>query len=352
MLMPSVMRANTLAARPTSWCVLRATLRATLNLTFLPLQHSVFNGLEFQRALEIYRAACAACHLELRSQMNTRNRLLVAVGSWVGIAVGAGAESIAPLRLFGRRAADIYKKTGVLVLNAVVCFACLELASASVIKGRVALAALIQPGEQEVLDPRSASSYYSSQEWAPVYWREFRVSRRQAYRPYVLWRRHAFSGKTINVDADGVRLTPGAVCGSSSFKVFVLGGSTVWGTGSADWNTLPAHLQTELQGVSARPVCVVNFGESAYVSTQSVLQLLLQLQAGNVPDLVISYEGYNDAFSAYQSGRAGVHENLAQLAASFEGTKRVEQSAIGRLMRRYILILTDCRPPAQSHASS
>ena len=120
-----------------------------------------------------------------------------------------------------------------------------------------------------------------------MYWREFGVSRRQAYRPYVLWRRHAFSGKTINVDADGVRLTPGAVCGPSSFKVFVLGGSTVWGTGAADWNTLPAHLQTELQRVSARPVCVVNFGESAWVSTQSVLQLLLQLQAGNVPDLVI-----------------------------------------------------------------
>ena len=159
-----------------------------------------------------------------------------------------------------------------------------------------------------------------------MYWREFGVSRRQAYRPYVLWRRHAFSGKTINVDADGVRLTPGAVCGPSSFKVFVLGGSTVWGTGSADWNTLPAHLQTELQRVSARPVCVVNFGESAWVSTQSVLQLLLQLQAGNVPDLVISYEGYNDADSVDQSGRAGVHENLAQLVAIFEGTRRVEQS--------------------------
>ncbi|HVH28482.1 MAG TPA: SGNH/GDSL hydrolase family protein [Vicinamibacterales bacterium] len=265
--------------------------------------------------------------------MKTRNRLLVAVGSWVGIAVGPSAESIAHLRWSGRRAADVYKKTAVLVLNAIVCFACLELASASVIQARVALVALIGPGEQEVLDPRSASSYYSSQDWAPVYWREFGVSRRQAYRPYVLWRRHAFSGKTINVDAEGVRLTPGAVCGPSSFRVFVLGGSTVWGTGSADWNTLPAHLQTELQRVSARPVCVVNFGESAYVSTQSVLQLLLQLQAGNVPDLVISYEGYNDAFSAYQSGRAGVHENLAQLVATFEGTNRVEQSAIGRLMR-------------------
>ena len=84
--------------------------------------------------------------------------MLVAVGSWVGIAVGAGAESNAHLRLLGQRAADIYKKTGVLVLNAIVFFACLELASASVTKARVALVELMQPGEQEVLDPRSASS--------------------------------------------------------------------------------------------------------------------------------------------------------------------------------------------------
>jgi lysophospholipase L1-like esterase len=265
--------------------------------------------------------------------MKTRNRLLVAFVSWFGSAAGPEGESIAHLRFLGRRVADLYKKTGLLVLNAVVCFACLELASAGVIKARAALVALINPGEHEVLDPRSASSYYQSQEWAPVYWREFSVSRRQAYRPYVLWRRHAFSGKTINVDADGVRSTPGADCGPNSFKVFVLGGSTVWGTGSADWNTLPAHLQTELQRVSATPLCVVNLGESAYVSTQSVLELLLQIQAGNVPDLVISYEGYNDAYSAYQSGLAGVHENLAQLVATFEGTRQVQQSAIGRLMR-------------------
>src|SRR5207248_2759198 len=143
----------------------------------------------------------------------------------------------------------------------------LELASAGMMKARVAL---VKSGEQEVLDSRSASSYYTSQAWAPVYWHEFSASRRQAYRPYVLWRRPAFSGKTINIDEHGVRLTPGAVCRPSSFKVFVLGGSTVWGTGSADWNTLPAYLQKELQRVSAKPTCVVNFGESAYVSTQSV----------------------------------------------------------------------------------
>ena len=69
-----------------------------------------------------------------------------------------------------------------------------------------------------------------------------------------------------------------------------------------------------------RPVCVVNFGETAYVSTQGVITLsLLQLKSENVPDLVIFYEGLNDVYAAYQSGRAGVHENLDPIAAKFEG---------------------------------
>jgi lysophospholipase L1-like esterase len=185
----------------------------------------------------------------------------------------------------------------------------------------------------EAPDPREVSSYYRTQGWAPLHWQEFHASRRQKYRPYVLWRRGAFSGQTINIDENGVRATPGAVCGPASYKVFVLGGSTVWGTGSPDWGTLPAHLQNELRRGNSRPVCVENFGESAYVSTQSVLQLLLELQHGNLPNLVVSYEGPNDVFSAYQSGKAGVHENLDQLVAAFEGKTTVEQHAVGQLMR-------------------
>jgi len=79
----------------------------------------------------------------------------------------------------------------------------------------------------------------------------------------------------------------------------------------------------------------MNYGESAYVSTQSLLQLLLLLQAGNVPDLVLFYEGLNDAYAAYQSGMAGAHENYEQLAARFEGDDRpAEGGAVAHVVRR------------------
>jgi len=61
----------------------------------------------------------------------------------------------------------------------------------------------------------------------------------------------------------------------------------------------------------------VNFGEQGFVSTQEALELVLQLRRGNVPDAVVFYDGFNDAFATYQSGSAGVHYDLGVIAAKF-----------------------------------
>jgi hypothetical protein len=133
------------------------------------------------------------------------------------------------------------------------------------------------------------------------------------------WRRAPFKGQTIEVDQNGVRWTPGADCGANSFKVFTFGASTMWGTGSPSWGTIPANLQKGFEQLRQGPVCVMNFAESAYVSMQSVIMLQMQLQSGNVPDVVLFYSITDDIYAAYQSGRAGVPENLDQIVARFEG---------------------------------
>jgi hypothetical protein len=103
--------------------------------------------------------------------------------------------------------------------------------------------------------------------------------------------------------------------------VFTFGASEMWGTGSPNWGTIPAHLQKGLAKLRQGPVCVTNFAESAYVSMQDVIMLLTQLRSGNVPDVVLFYTIGDDIYSAYQSGRAGVLENLDQIAARFEGRR-------------------------------
>jgi hypothetical protein len=122
--------------------------------------------------------------------------------------------------------------------------------------------------------------------------------------------------------------------------VFTFGASEMWGTGSPDWDTIPANLQKGLEKLRQGPVCVMNFAESAYVSMQDVIMLLMQLQSGNVPDLVLFYTIGGDVYSAYQSGRAGVLQNLDQIAARFE-ERQEPSSFVDQLRSTYSYALID-----------
>jgi hypothetical protein len=227
------------------------------------------------------------------------------------------------------------------MLNALVVFACFELAAIGYFRIKIPNV-ISKPTEQLVGEgtPREKVSYYSSKDWAEQYWYEVRLSRKQQFYPFVGWRRAPFKGKTIEVDRNGVRLTPGADCSAKCFKVFTFGASEMWGTGSPNWDTIPANLQKGLEKLRQGPVCVMNFAESAYVSTQDVIMLLVQLRSGNVPDLVLFYNIGGDVSSAYQSGRAGAIQNLDQVAARFE--KRREPSTfVDQLRNTYSYALID-----------
>ena len=244
-----------------------------------------------------------------------------------------GAQKVAILSGY------LYRAVAILMLNTLIVFACFELAARGVFK----IASVIsKPTEQLVGEgnPREKVSYYSSKDWAERYWYEFRLSRTQRYYPYVGWRRAPFKGKTIEIDQNGVRVTPGADCSAKSFKVFTFGASDMWGTGSPNWGTIPANLQKGLEKLRQGPVCVMNFAESAYVLTQDVIMLLVQLRSGNVPDLVLFYNIEGDIYAAYQSGRAGVPENLDQIAARFEG-RRKPSTFVDRLRSTYSYLLID-----------
>ena len=94
------------------------------------------------------------------------------------------------------------------------------------------------------------------------------------------------------------------------------------GNGVAGLGYDTRQLAEGLEKLRQGPVCVMNFAESAYVSTQDIIMLLLQLQSGNIPDLVLFYTIAGDIRAAYQSGRPGVHANLDQIAARFEGRSK------------------------------
>lgn len=148
-----------------------------------------------------------------------------------------------------------------------------------------------------------------SSTWLEEYEREHLESARTEWHSYVYWRRQPYHGKYINIDAGGLRRTWASPrAGGRRLKVFVLGGSTIWGSGARDDFTIPSLIAKQLAAADVL-ADVVNLGENGYVSTQEVLTLLRQLQQGNRPDAVVFYDGLNDTYSAWQMSEAGIPQN-------------------------------------------
>lgn len=215
--------------------------------------------------------------------------------------------------LLGKGIVDLYRGIAILLLNTFILLAILELVAII-----IARSGIIPSYRQEVLETYKELPYYTSQDWTEDYWREAAEAENYRYEPYVVWRHQPFDGLTIHINGEGIRETPGAECGSEAYKVFIFGGSSMWGWGSPDWGTIPAYLQLGLEDRMQKPVCVINFGEDAFVSTQSLIELMKQLQRGNIPDLVIFYDGVNDVYAAYDSGQLGVHSALRDAVEKYE----------------------------------
>ncbi|HEX9331813.1 MAG TPA: SGNH/GDSL hydrolase family protein [Anaerolineales bacterium] len=216
-----------------------------------------------------------------------------------------------------------YNSAAIAVLNTLLLLVVIELISGGIVKivdrpASKKLIARITGRPNDMIVYYQELSYYQEQDWGPLYWKEFKRALRTTYSPYVVWRSAPFDGTMINIDLSGYRHTPGAECGANAYKVYVFGGSAIWGWGSPDQNTIPALLESELQSKLGTPVCVMNYGENAYVSTQGVIHLMLLLESGQIPDVVIFYDGVNDVLAASQSGTPIVHQNLSEISDLFE----------------------------------
>ncbi|MGH7628822.1 MAG: SGNH/GDSL hydrolase family protein [Gemmatimonadales bacterium] len=254
------------------------------------------------------------------------------------------------LAVAGRRLPRLYSATALMLLNTLVLLAALELAAAAILQVTKEPPAAEEPAS----DRASASSYYRNRDWARQYWSEFGARPRNRYRPYVLWRMAPYESRLIRVDEQGVRLTPGSICDAGAYTVFFFGGSTAWGLGSPDWGTIPAYLREELATVLRRPVCMRNFGELGWVSTQDLIQLERELQAERVPDLAIFYGGVNDVVMGYQHGEPGLHWELRKITERLErpdedrGGGLSELRWQSNLYRLAVKVKTPAPPPVDS----
>ena len=116
-------------------------------------------------------------------------------------------------------------------------------------------------------------------------------SMRMRYVPWTGFSEETTRSRFVNVDARGIRANGTASRDISSIEgaIWFFGGSTAFGYGVADAETIPARLEKLL----ARPV--VNFGVAYFFSAQENLLLNRYLRIGYRPSMALFFDGINEA---------------------------------------------------------
>jgi hypothetical protein len=111
------------------------------------------------------------------------------------------------------------------------------------------------------------------------------------YEPFVGWKTLPYTGKTLHISNEGQRIhTPPTFTGTRTKTVRFFGGSTTWGEGSDDQHTIPALFNEALPQYE-----VFNHAQLAYNSRQELDALITSYSKENKADIVIFYDGVNDA---------------------------------------------------------
>ncbi|AMV38336.1 SGNH/GDSL hydrolase family protein [Planctomyces sp. SH-PL62] len=189
-------------------------------------------------------------------------------------------------------------------------------------------------------DPRVVRDGYGGQAWPVEHYRELEALA-DRWEPYTYFRQRPFQGRTITVDDRGRRAVWRATTeqggggeASPPVKILMLGGSSLWGFGARDDETIPSLMARALheRGVVVE---IRNLSEIGYVSTQEVVALVRELQAGYRPDVVLMYDGANDAASALLEGAAGLTTNERNRVLEFnmlQSPGRMATAIAGRLI--------------------
>ncbi len=112
----------------------------------------------------------------------------------------------------------------------------------------------------------------------------------QGYEPFIGWRGNKTVGRMLNIDDEGNRVTDNSTNTSSTPTIVdFYGGSTMWGFGVSDANTVPSRFARLSNTILAR-----NFGEVAYNSRQELNYMLNNVVRGRIGNVVVFFDGIND----------------------------------------------------------
>lgn len=121
-----------------------------------------------------------------------------------------------------------------------------------------------------------------------------------AYEPFTQFKERPFRGRYVNVDEAGFRWSSGQCPwppDASRGDVFLFGGSTLFGYGVTDADTIPSRLRAVLASPGrSGAACVYNFGRGWYYSSQERVLFERLLVSGLRPARAVFVDGLNEFF--------------------------------------------------------
>jgi lysophospholipase L1-like esterase len=122
------------------------------------------------------------------------------------------------------------------------------------------------------------------------------------YQPWIAFSCANSKGKYVNA-YDRIRNTTPSTCAGTgdTVEVWFLGGSTMFGLGVTDAETVPAAFVRIWKQKINRPIKVVNYGTPLYYSYQELMVFADNLFRGRIPQMVIMLDGLNDGSEAYSA---------------------------------------------------
>lgn len=125
-------------------------------------------------------------------------------------------------------------------------------------------------------------------------------SRPYLYEPYTQFKERPFMGKYITVSEGGFRFSANQEPWPPSpdnVNVFFFGGSTAFGYGVRDEESISSYLQQILNSkFKNKKICLYNFGRGNYFSSQEKILFEKLLTYGFIPDIAVFMDGLNDFY--------------------------------------------------------
>ncbi len=192
------------------------------------------------------------------------------------------------------------------------------------------------------ISEKASTPSLKDQELAHLVYREKKQLHTQ-YVPYMAWARKPFSGKTTTVNQEGERTHP-LTTESPLQHIHFFGGSTMWGSGVDDQNTIPAHFNALYPEFQA-----YNHGQAGFVSRQGLARLTNLVNQNQPMNMIIFYDGCNDSLSLCRSDVSiNGHREQAKMAKKLEHRWQIPDNLFGSIgMVIQKIAKKGERPPSQ-----